>query len=94
MAVGFEKPADSLFPEGGHDLYEAIENDSFWFKHRRSVILSLFEKYVTRRSAIADVGGGTGFIARALQENYSCTLIEPGQKACFLAEKGSVTNIF
>ncbi len=66
------------YPEGGNALYREVEEDSFWFQHRNECLLAAFRR-LPPEGAIYDVGGGNGFVARALQDaGYDPVLVEPG----------------
>lgn len=66
------------FPDGGHDLCFAVEEDSFWFRHRNAVIAAAMGN-LPPRGTFFDVGGGNGYVALALQNaGYSVVLVEPG----------------
>jgi len=82
-----------IYPEDGHALYADVEHESFWFRHRKDIVKILAEKYLNPGSTFADVGGGTGFIANALQSNFEVTLIEPNTAACKKAAERGVKNI-
>ncbi len=66
------------YPESGNDLYFAVEDASFWFRHRNACILEAARLFPPP-GAIFDVGGGNGFVARALQNaGWETVLVEPG----------------
>jgi len=66
------------YPEDGNALCRQLEEDSFWFRHRNECLLAAFDR-LPPEGAVYDVGGGNGFVARALQEaGYDTTLVEPG----------------
>ena len=66
------------YPEDGNALCRQLEEDSFWFRHRNECLLAAFGR-LPPEGAVYDVGGGNGFVARALQDaGYDTTLVEPG----------------
>lgn len=75
--------ADSLgdavsYPEDGNILCYAIEDDSFWFLHRNDCILETVQLFPPR-GTIFDIGGGNGYVTRALQQaGRDVVLVEPG----------------
>jgi SAM-dependent methyltransferase len=82
------------YPTNGHNEYYKLEEDSFWFKHRNNCITSLVKKYAPAQ-CFFDVGGGNGFVTRALTEvQVPAVLIEPGKQAVINAQKRNLENIF
>jgi SAM-dependent methyltransferase len=66
------------YPEIGNELCFAIEDSSFWFRHRNQCILQAV-RLLPPSGPIFDVGGGNGFVARALQDaGFEVVLVEPG----------------
>ncbi len=66
------------YPDEGNAFCFQVEDHSFWFRHRNACILDA----VRRRppaGAIFDIGGGNGFVARALsQAGFDAVVVEPG----------------
>jgi hypothetical protein len=55
-----------------------VEDSSFWFAHRNSCILEAI-KLFPPRGEFFDVGGGNGYVERAIQESgIDVVLVEPG----------------
>lgn len=66
------------YPESGNALCFAVEESSFWFEHRNQCILAAIRLFPPA-GAVFDVGGGNGFVARAIQEaGFDVVLLEPG----------------
>ena len=66
------------YPESGNEFCFAVEDSSFWFKHRNNVILQALKSF-RPPGAFFDVGGGNGYVARAVQASgVETVLIEPG----------------
>ena len=67
------------YPDEGNAFCFQVEDHSFWFRHRNACILDA----VRRRppaGPIFDIGGGNGFVARALVDaGYEAVVVEPGQ---------------
>lgn len=81
------------YPEEGHELCYRLEEDSFWFRHRNNCIVEVVKGFPPR-GLLYDVGGGNGFVTRALEDSgIQCVLVEPGQKGVENARKRGVTNI-
>jgi SAM-dependent methyltransferase len=72
------KLADVSYPAEGNDLCFSVEDSSFWFGHRNRCILEAI-KLFPPPGALFDVGGGNGYVARAIQESgLEVVLVEPG----------------
>ena len=70
------------YPADGNESCFRIEEDSFWFRHRNQVIGSLVSNFPPD-GVFFDVGGGNGFVAKALQDQGQTTvLVEPGGQGC------------
>lgn len=66
------------YPEWGNEACFEVEDSSFWFRHRNDCILQMLESYPPG-TAFFDVGGGNGFVAKAVQDSgVDVVLIEPG----------------
>jgi len=85
--TGEDYPAD-----GSSQIYQ-IEDRSFWFRHRHSVISEFFEQSDCT-GPILDVGGGNGYETLRLQEQVSSVcLIEPSPEGCRNASERGVRQI-
>jgi SAM-dependent methyltransferase len=81
------------YPEAGNDLYFAIEDSSFWFGHRNHCILEA-ARLLPPPGPIFDVGGGNGFVARALQDaGWDVVLVEPGPRGAANAVRRGVRHV-
>ena len=81
------------YPADGRDKYFALEDNSFWFKHRNNCIIALVKKYA-KDNLFFDIGGGNGFISKGLKENgIQVCLVEPGIQGCLNAKKRGLTNV-
>jgi SAM-dependent methyltransferase len=62
----------------GNDACFAIEENSFWFTHRNRCITKLVTSFPPTTPTIFDVGGGNGFVAKALETlGFNVVLVEP-----------------
>lgn len=76
---------DQSYPETGHTNLASIEDESYWFRHRAGVLLDLMDSHPPR-GALFDIGGGNGYIVRALREaGHAAVLVEPGEDGCRIA---------
>ena len=70
--------AEVFYPAEGNDQCFSIEDSSFWFRHRNACILEAVKRFPPP-GALFDVGGGNGYVARALQDSgQEVVLVEPG----------------
>ncbi len=70
------------YPEDGNARFFALEERSFWFRHRNEVIRALVER-LPPGGPLWDVGGGNGFQAVALaRAGIPTVLVEPGPAGC------------
>jgi hypothetical protein len=66
------------YPKEGNERCAEVEDSSFWFKHRNACILSLIHAYPPS-GAIFDIGGGNGYVSRAIVDaGFESVLVEPG----------------
>lgn len=66
------------FPESSRETIHAIEEDSFWFSHRNACIVQAVRAFPPP-GVIFDVGGGNGWVTKALMEaGFETVLVEPG----------------
>ena len=67
------------YDAAAHNRVYAIEERSFWFRHRSACIVNLVRGFPPPGRAVFDVGGGNGMIGLALQSaGFDAALIEPG----------------
>ena len=66
------------YPQWGNEACFQVEDSSFWFRHRNHCILEALKQFPPA-GAVFDVGGGNGFVAKALQDaGFEVVLVEPG----------------
>ncbi len=66
------------YPEEGNDACFAVEDNSFWFRHRNDCILQVMKTYPPP-GTLFDIGGGNGYVARAVQDSgREVVVVEPG----------------
>ena len=81
------------YPESGNDINYAIEDSSFWFRHRNACILEAARLFPPP-GTIFDIGGGNGFVARALQRaGLEAVLVEPGPIGAANAVRRGVRHV-
>ena len=75
---GARAVSDVSYPDDGNAFCFAVEDSSFWFRHRNRCILEAI-KLFPPTGAIFDVGGGNGYVARSIQDlGLEVVLVEPG----------------
>lgn len=85
--------ADVSYPKGGNRSAAELEENSFWFAHRREIILDQIHKH-RPPGCVVDLGGGNGFMSRALQDaGYDVILVEPGTDGVSVAKARGVANV-
>lgn len=85
------------YPAEGNTSCYQVEDKSYWFKYRNSIIKYCLEKYLTKDGSIQsflDVGGGNGFVSKAMQDDgLETTLLEPSV-GVHNAKKRGIKNIY
>jgi hypothetical protein len=62
-----KESTDISYPADGNELSSGLEDASFWFNHRNECIDALVQRYPVRSGgALFDIGGGNGYVAKAL----------------------------
>jgi SAM-dependent methyltransferase len=73
-----DRQAGVSYPAHGNAACLAVEERSFWFRHRNRCIVSLVGRFHPG-GVFLDIGGGNGYVAKGLTEaGIACALIEPG----------------
>ena len=81
------------YPASGNDACFAVEDTSFWFRHRNRVI-SHFVTTLSPTDTFFDIGGGNGCVSLALQEaGIDVVLLEPGASGVRNAVKRGVKTV-
>lgn len=83
------------YPSDGHDQCFAVEDSSFWFRHRNACIISAVRAFPpTLGQAIFDIGGGNGFVSLGLSKaGFDVALLEPGQVGAANAKRRGVPTV-
>jgi SAM-dependent methyltransferase len=79
---GIWRPATAAarlsYPEHGHQTCFAVEDNSFWFRHRNACIVAAVRRHPPC-GTLFDIGGGNGSVAAALAAaGHEVCLLEPG----------------
>lgn len=68
------------YPSDAHRLMAEVEDESFWFAHRSRVLEQVVSRFPPP-GCLFDVGGGNGYMVRALRRNgLEAVLVEPGEE--------------
>ena len=90
--VSKEQESVSYPDQGNEDCFQ-IEDGSFWFEHRNRIILDLVANFPPH-GYFFDIGGGNGFVSRALQmAGWQTVLVEPGSGAFNASKRGQSQGI-
>lgn len=103
IASSIEEQADGVwrtssnstvcYPEDGNDACFAVEDSSFWFRHRNACLLEMLKSYPPA-GTFFDVGGGNGFVAQAVQNTgLDVVLVEPGPAGVRNAPRRGIRHI-
>jgi hypothetical protein len=83
----------SYSAEGNNECF-AVEDNSFWFKHRNDCIVSAVKQYNTNNDTIFDIGGGNGFVSLGLQNaGFDVAVVEPGRHGANNAKNRGLKNV-
>ena len=81
------------YPEDDNEICFAVEDNSFWFAHRNQCILSAVRLFPPP-GPFFDIGGGNGYVAKALQDNgFEVVLVEPGPAGARNARRRGVAHV-
>ena len=83
------------YPSEGNENCLAVEDSSFWFRHRNNCIVSIVKSYPPEDNAtIFDIGGGNGFVSLGLTNaGFDVVVVEPGRVGAFNAKKRGLKNV-
>jgi SAM-dependent methyltransferase len=88
-----EKNTEISYPDEGNEDCFQVEDNSFWFRHRNNCIVEVLKKFPPKK-VFFDIGGGNGFVAKAVEDSgIETVLLEPGEKGCLNAKKRKINNI-
>jgi SAM-dependent methyltransferase len=88
-----ETPETCHYPDDGEQRLVHIEEESFWFVHRRDCVIQMVKNFPPQH-VVMDVGGGNGLIAAGLKNaGFNVILLEPNLKSAIHASGKGVTQI-
>lgn len=81
------------YPETGHADSMRLQSDSFWYGHRNEMIGATIERWGVVEPFF-DIGGGTGIVARYLQDKGRVSvLVEPGIEGARIAAGSGLQHV-
>lgn len=91
---GTDTPSIS-YPSDGNDACLAVEDGSFWFKHRNECIVAVVQRFPPNSNEpLFDIGGGNGFVSLGLQKaGFEVVLVEPGPSGAANAKKRGLPHV-
>ena len=83
------------YPSEGNVSCFAVEESSFWFRHRNNCIASIVKSYPPENDGtIFDIGGGNGFVSLGLANSgFNVALVEPGTVGASNAKKRGIADV-
>jgi SAM-dependent methyltransferase len=83
------------YPSDGNELHAAVEETSFWFKHRNNCIIAVVKSYPpVDGGTLFDIGGGNGFVSAALAASgVDVVLVEPGLGGALNAKRRGLDTV-
>jgi len=82
------------YPEEGNSACFAVEETSFWFKHRNNCINSVVKLFPPHENTIFDIGGGNGYVSLGLEsKGVTSVLVEPGIHGIANAKSRGLKNL-
>lgn len=93
----FNENIDSIsYPDSDSNICYSIEDNSFWFRHRNTILENVFSNYSRKSDVIIDVGGGNGYVSAGLRDAgfQNVALIEPMPLGVLNARKRGLEHIF
>ena len=79
------------YPLSAQAKLAAVEESSFWFRHRNEVICSLVRRYPPA-GPIVEIGGGNGYVSRGLSRlGFASIVLEPGAEGAEIAHNRGLT---
>jgi SAM-dependent methyltransferase len=82
------------YPQEGSALCAAIEDTSFWFRHRNRVIAAVVGRWPPAAGPIFDIGGGNGYVALGLERaGHETVVVEPSRTGAANAARRGIATV-
>lgn len=86
--------ANTKFTSKAQELLFEMEDSSWWFQFRASLLEKIAEEYMETKKCFLDVGGGNGYTAlHFMEKGWDVALIEPSWKACMNARTRGINRV-
>ncbi len=80
--VRFVEPSEELeFPESSFDLLAGLEENSFWFRARNTIVLTAIQRFAPEPGSFFELGCGTGFVLQGVSRAFPAARIVGGEPA-------------
>jgi len=92
--IWFAKTQSQIsYPENGSTWCFQVEENSFWFKHRKNCILEAIRVFPPG-GVFFDIGGGNGYMSLAIKDmGIDTILVEPGIEGATNARKRGLPKV-
>ncbi|MEI6312336.1 MAG: class I SAM-dependent methyltransferase [Bacteroidota bacterium] len=81
------------YPEDGNHTLNILQQNSFWFQHRNRFLHEVMLKFAPQ-TPFFDIGGGTGFVSKMVQEKIGeVVLVEPQADGYLQAQKYGIQHM-
>jgi hypothetical protein len=88
-----QRKSEVSYPTDGNAACLAVEDRSFWFRHRNRCIMSVARRFPPD-GVFLDIGGGNRFVSRGLVEaGFASALVEPGIDSALAARWGGIDPV-
>jgi SAM-dependent methyltransferase len=71
----------SEFPESSFDLLAGLEQNSFWFRARNTIVVAAIRRFAPQPRSFFELGCGTGFVLQAVSRAYPQARVVAGEPA-------------
>jgi len=69
------------FPESSFDLLAGLEQRSFWFRARNTIVLAAIRRFAAEPTSFFELGCGTGFVLQAVSRAFPTARLVAGEPA-------------
>lgn len=81
------------YPIDGNATFFEVEDNSFWYVHRKKIILYALRNFGFHDETVFDIGGGNGYVGKFLQDNgFNVILCEPDIRGVLHARHRGLQN--
>lgn len=94
--IWYSTDAENIsYPSDGNEVCFAVEDSSFWFRHRNNCIVAIVNTFPPNNNkTIFDIGGGNGFVSLGLANaGFDVALVEPGRTGSSHAKSRGIKDV-